>query len=238
MNEKPTISIIIPALNEEGNIENTVNIVNVALQNKFRDSEIFIFNDGSTDRTGSIADRLAKEDSRIKVIHNSKNRGLGYNFAEGVRLAQYEHTVLVPGDNEISGDSISKMFQRVGNTDIVMLYTVNTWIRPFTRRIVSRTFVGLMNSLFNLTIRYYNGPCTIRTSLLKNIPLQNNSFAYMACILVRLLRGGATFVEEGMFIQPRQYGGSHALSLKNFIRVSKDILNLFIEVRLIGKNKL
>lgn len=237
MSEKPTISIIIPALNEEGNIEDTVNTVRVALQDRFRDSEIFIFNDGSADRTGIIADRLAKEDSRIKVIHNSKNMGLGWNFSEGVRLAQHKYTVLVPGDNEISGDSISKMFQLVGNTDIVMLYTVNTWIRPLARRVVSRTFVGLMNSLFNLTIRYYNGPCTIRTALLKNIPLQNNSFAYMACILVRLLRGGATFVEEGMFIQPREYGGSHALSLKNFIRVSKDILNLFIEVLLRAKNK-
>lgn len=237
MSEKPTISIIIPALNEEGNIEDTVNTVRVALQDRFRDSELFIFNDGSTDRTGIIADRLAKEDSRIKVIHNSKNMGLGWNFSEGVRLAQHKYTVLVPGDNEISGDSISKMFQLVGNTDIVMLYTVNTWIRPLARRVVSRTFVGLMNSLFNLTIRYYNGPCAIRTALLKNIPLQNNSFAYMACILVRLLRGGATFVEEGMFIQPREYGGSHALSLKNFIRVSKDILNLFIEVLLRAKNK-
>ena len=237
MKEKPTISVIIPALNEEGNIENTVNTVNSALQNRFRDSEIFIFNDGSTDRTGTIADRLAKEDSRIKVIHNSKNKGLGYNFTEGVRLARYEYTVLVPGDNEISGASISKMFQQVGNTDIVTLYTVNTWIRPFIRRVVSRTFVGLMNNLFNLTIRYYNGPCAIKTSLLKNIPLQNNSFAYMACILVRLLRSGATFVEEGMFIQPRQYGGSHALSLKNFIRVSKDISKLFIDVRLRSKSK-
>lgn len=39
MNKKPTISIIIPALNEEGNIENTVNTVKIALQDRFRDNE-------------------------------------------------------------------------------------------------------------------------------------------------------------------------------------------------------
>ncbi len=230
MDEKPTISIIIPSLNEEGNIENAVIAVKNALDNKFRDNEILIFNDGSTDKTGIIADRLAKEDSHVKVIHNLRNMGMGYNFAEGVRVAQYEYIVLIPGDNEISGDSISKMFQQVGNADVVLLYTINTWIRTFKRRIISKAFTMLMNNLFSLKVRYYNGPCTIKASLLKSIHLCNDSFAYMACILVRLIKSGATFIEEEMLIQPRKYGGSNALSFKNFIKVFKDVLSLFIEI--------
>ena len=60
------ISVIIPAYNVEKWIEKSIS----TLQGQtFKDYDVFIVNDGSTDRTGAIADELALSDSRINVIH-------------------------------------------------------------------------------------------------------------------------------------------------------------------------
>jgi hypothetical protein len=95
-----------------------------------------------------------------------------------------------------------------------------------------------MNVIFGLKLRYYNGPCVFKASLLRNIPLAADSFAYMACILVRLIKSGATFIEVDMFIQPREYGNSKALCFKNFLKVFRDILYLFNEIYFNKKAKI
>src|SRR3990172_5197590 len=74
----PSLSIIIPALNEEGNLEATVRAVTAALGERFSPWEILIFDDGSRDGTGQIADALADRDSRVRAIHNGTTRGLGW----------------------------------------------------------------------------------------------------------------------------------------------------------------
>lgn len=110
---KPSISVIIPALNEEGNIAATVNEVLKAIGQRFPDHELLIFNDGSSDKTGEIADNLVAKNGHLKVIHNSQTMGLGYNYRKGVELAQHDFVILIPGDNEISGRSIEDMFDLV-----------------------------------------------------------------------------------------------------------------------------
>ena len=62
------VSIIIPAYNAERGIERSVRS---ALAQTVREIEVWIVDDGSTDRTGEIADRLAAEDSRVRVIHQA-----------------------------------------------------------------------------------------------------------------------------------------------------------------------
>jgi len=64
----PLVSVLIPARNEENNIENCIN----SLRNQlYKNYEILVINDNSTDNTGNILARMAAEDSRIKV-YNSK----------------------------------------------------------------------------------------------------------------------------------------------------------------------
>ena len=94
---KLTISLIIPALNEEAGLEPTVNKVIQALGEKFTDYEILIVNDGSQDKTGEIAERLAANNYHIRVFHNPKNLGLGYNYRRGVGLATKDYIGWVPG---------------------------------------------------------------------------------------------------------------------------------------------
>ena len=101
-----TISVIIPALNEEANVVATVNEVLTALGDRFEDYELLIFDDGSHDRTGELMDDLAKTNPRIRVTHNDRSRNLGGVYKQGIALARFDYLFLVPGDNEITGSAL------------------------------------------------------------------------------------------------------------------------------------
>ena len=226
-----TISVIVPALNEEPHLGATIENIYEALGDRFRDYEIIIFNDASTDGTGEVAEELKKKDPRIRVIHNERNMGFGYNYMEGVRLARMEYVIMVPGDNEIPAKAVKTILDQVGRADIIIPYTANPWIRPLSRRIISKAFVILINTLFGLNLKYYNGTCCHRAELIKNVKKTTWGFAYMAEIIVRLLRQGASFIEVGVDITQRAAGKTKAFTARNMLSVVKTIALLFWEVR-------
>lgn len=235
--KKPTITVVVPALDEEGNIEAAVADVRRALDGRFSDYEIIVFDDGSTDSTPRIIDRLAEEDSRVRAVHNDGNRGLGYCYTEGVRLASMEYVVLIPGDNEIPAAAMERIFDAVGKADIVVPYTANPSVRPLPRRIVSRLFVIILNTLFGMDLRYYNGTCVHKTSIVKHVPMSTMGFAYMASILVRELKAGASFTEVGVHIKQRDTGATKAFAPANVISVARTIAELFYDVRIKNRHK-
>jgi len=241
----PSISVIVPCYNEEKNVRGAIESIGKALLSApgprggqgLSDYEILLFNDCSTDSTGAIADGLLSTEPRLKVIHNPRNMGFGYNYTEGVRLASRDYVIMVPGDNEIPSGAIEEVLSHISEADIIIPFTANPWTRPLSRRVVSRAFVLLMNSLFGLRLRYYNGTCLIRASMLKKVPMKTWGFAYMAAILVRLLRTGASFIEVGVVIRPRESGKSKAFRPRNVISVVGALAGLFWEVRVSGRSR-
>lgn len=232
-----TLSVIIPALNEEGNLEGAVQSVLAAVGTRFGDYELLIFDDCSTDRTGVIADQLAAGNSRIQVIHNPRNIGFGYNYTRGVQLARMDYVTMFPGDNEFPETAMRGILDAVGTADIVVPFTSNPEVRPWGRRVVSTCFVTLLNLLFGLRLRYYNGPCVHKRALLQTVPMKTHGFAYMASILVRLIRGGHSYIEVPMQLRPRKHGRSKAFRLKNITSVFRELVSLFWEVRIKERRK-
>ncbi|MBI5641873.1 MAG: glycosyltransferase family 2 protein [Deltaproteobacteria bacterium] len=232
--KEPSVSIIVPCLNEEGNLRGTIESIKEALASAkaFSDYEILIFNDFSTDGTGKLAEEIKKTEKGVKVIHNPRNMGFGYNYTEGVRLARKDYIIMVPGDNEIPAEAIRQVLSQAGEADVIIPYTANTHVRALSRRVISKLFVIIINTLFGLNVIYYNGTCLIKSSLLKKVPLKTWGFAYMAAILVRLLRSGASYREVGVEIKPRASGKTKAFRFKNIMSVGSAIASLFWEVRI------
>ncbi|MFQ5957636.1 MAG: glycosyltransferase family 2 protein [Candidatus Brocadiales bacterium] len=232
---KPSISIIIPALNEESNIKATVGEVIDAIGNGFSDYELLIFNDGSSDNTGAIAEEIAAKNEKVKVAHNGATKGLGYSYKEGVELAEKDYIMMIPGDNQFPANTIKKMLDTVGKADIVVPFISNMHTRPMARRIASWGFTKMMNLLFNLDLSYYNGTVIHRKDVITPIPSCSNSFAYQAEILTKLIKSGHSYVEVGSSIIERQFGVSKAFSFSNTAGVLWAVIGLFQEVHLSGK---
>lgn len=230
---RPTISVIVPALNEEGQIREAVREAEAALVGHFADWEMLLFDDGSKDSTGTIMDELALGDPRRRVTHNPYPHNLGGVYRQGVAMARHEYLMMVPGDNENPGSALAAPFAALGQADIVLPFPTNSRVRGLFRQFASRAYTGLMNLLFGLNVRYYNGTVIHRTVNLRSITIETASFAYQSEILVKMLRAGKSYVEVGIEIEPPQAGRrSRALRWKNLREVLRTVGRLFVDLRL------
>jgi glycosyltransferase involved in cell wall biosynthesis len=230
---RPSLSMIIPAFNEEANLAPTVRTVVSALAARFDDYEILIIDDGSPDSTGRVADELASGDARIRVVHNDVNLGLGACYCKGLGLVTKKFVGWVPGKNSIPADSLAGLFAAVGQADVVAAY-LRTDDRPESRRLLSRAFTALLNLLFGLRLRYFNGPNILRTELARQLPKTTSSFAFMAEIMIRQARAGHSCIEIGIHTRDRADGKTKAFALRNLLGVLAVVVRLFCEIRLAG----
>lgn len=233
---KPTLSVIIPALNEEANIAAAVAEVLRTVGDRFADYELLLFDDGSRDRTGAIMDELASTNPRLRVTHNPTPHNLGGVYQQGIQMARHEYAIMVPGDNENPGSAIEPVLDQIGKADIVIPYPLNQGVRPFARRVISRTYIGLMNLLFGCDLPYYNGTTICRVASVCAIRIRTASFAYQSEVLVKLLHQGASYVTVGIEIQPQPGRTSKALHWRNVVRVCQAIARLWFEVRFQSPN--
>ena len=104
---KDKISIVVPVFNIEGYVERCLQSL---LQQTYTNLEILTIDDGSTDRSGEIIDRLAETDSRIKVIHK-ENGGVTSARMTGIENATGEWIGFVDGDDEVESDMFEHLLR-------------------------------------------------------------------------------------------------------------------------------
>ena len=93
---KRTVSIIIPVWNAEKYLKKCLSS---ALGQTYRDIEVIVINDASTDSTGAIIGQYASIDSRLKVITNWENTGVGLSRRAGLSLACGEYIIFLDADD-------------------------------------------------------------------------------------------------------------------------------------------
>jgi glycosyltransferase involved in cell wall biosynthesis len=229
-----TLSVIITAYNERENLEATVDVVLGALTDLFDDFELIIVDDNSTDGTADVADRLAIRYPAIRVLHHAPNRGFAASYRHGVSEARMTHVGLVTGDNEMRPESVRAIFAAVGTADVVVPYQANQQDRPWLRRTLSRLFTWIVNRLFGLRLRYFQGPCVYPTAFAQGLPMSTQGFALLTEMLLRTVKAGYSYAEIPMHIQPRRYGRSSALSFRNAITAAALVARLYVELQLSG----
>jgi len=233
-----SISILIPCYNEEKNLANTVNTTEKSLRGIISDYELLIFNDCSKDKTGEIADQLAKQNNKIKVFHNSANKGLGYNYIKGIEVASKEYFMLIPGDDDIPENEIREILKYVDKAEIINPYFTNPYeTRHFNRVILSKAFVHFMNIIMGLDLNYYTGPVVHKTELLKKLDIKTYSFAYQVEILVKLLKSGHSFMEVGIAQTGKGTGHSHFYTYKNISGILKSIFDMIWTIKFKERKK-
>ncbi len=228
-----SLSFVVPALNEEGNIEAALVELRKAIEvvGKPDDFEIILVDDGSQDRTFEIMDRLAAEDSRCRVVRNERNLGFGGAFRRGVEVARMHWVMMVPGENTVTVDGLAAILSKLGEAEIVVPYPLNPDVRPFGRRVLSWMFIRFVNLLFGNDLRYYTGPAIYGRKLFNELNVATSSHAYQPEVLIKLLARGHSFVQVGMTIRHRKFGKSKILKPRNVYRVVRAIARVYWEVR-------
>jgi len=228
---KPSLSVVIPAFNEEENLEWVVQDTLSVLDHRFSSSEIIVVNDGSSDQTSFIANRLASTYPNIRVIHHERNMGLGYSVREGYDLASKDYVVWNPGDGGMTRGSLNEMFDLIGKADLIIPHIANPEFRSFARRFVSRAYVLILNFLFRLRLRCYNGTVIYRSDQIKAVKTSTFGFYFFSEALILLLKSGCSYIEVPTIHQKRTHGKSKAFTFKNIMEILRMAIALAWDVR-------
>lgn len=113
MRNKPCISIIVPVYNVEKYLKKCITSI---LKQTFRDFELILVDDGSTDCSGKICDDFAKMDSRIFVIHKN-NAGLSSARNIGISIARGNYLGFVDSDDYIATDMYEMLYKNLIRED-------------------------------------------------------------------------------------------------------------------------
>jgi glycosyltransferase involved in cell wall biosynthesis len=179
MKTKLQLSLVLPAYNEETILEKNIRIVSEYLESnqKIKDWEIIIVNDGSKDSTKEIAEKLGTEDCRIKVVNHVVNLNLGHALRTGFSNACGEFIIVLDLDLSYNVDHIEKIYDTLVATqaDVVIAspymkggkVTAVPFLRAFLSRCVNRfmqfsaqekyfTFTGMVRGYRSKFIRNLN----------------------------------------------------------------------------------
>jgi dolichol-phosphate mannosyltransferase len=226
--EKRSLSVIIPALNEEGNIQSAIDNVVVAVERHFPEYELLIINDGSTDRTLEIAQENRGKNPKIDIISHSTPQNIGACYDIGRQRARMDYCVMIQGDNPFTASTLDDFFSHAGQADFLCGYWQNPEERELLRRIISFCYTNLLNILLHKKMRYYNGLQLHQTEWLKTVELKSSGFGYQAEVLLQALLDGKTYIEIPTAYVERPGGGvTKVFRVRNIINVLKTIGRLY-----------
>ena len=142
------VSVIVPVYNVEKYL---VQCVDSILNQTYKNIEIILVDDGSTDSSGEICDRYAGSNNNIQCIHK-KNQGLGMARNSGIEAASGEYIVFVDSDDYLGENHIANLYAGICSSE------ADTCIGGFTRDSDGKRTVNT-NVLAGNT---YKGKCIVK----------------------------------------------------------------------------
>jgi glycosyltransferase involved in cell wall biosynthesis len=233
----PGLSIVIPAYNEEANIQSAVEEVSRVAQTLNMDYEIILVNDGSRDRTGEIARTdLAPRIPHFRLVEHFPNRGYGGALKAGFAAATQELIAFIPSDKQFQFSEINLLLDKLTpNMALVSGWRVNRQDN-LIRRLNGRGWNTVVLLLFGRTIHDIDcGFKLFRRSVLNHIHLESNGAMIDTEMLAELRARGFKLTDVPVTHLPRTAGSPTGANLKVIFRAFRDLfkfrLRLWRELR-------
>ncbi|MEK7518132.1 MAG: glycosyltransferase family 2 protein [Patescibacteria group bacterium] len=237
-----SISAFFPVFNEERNIRTCILSVKGYLDRRFKDYEILVISDGSTDNTNKIVAELSKRDKRIKLFARKERLGYGAGLRAGFVHASYDLIFYTDGDNQFNIKDLDRLLSMLSSYDIISAYRVNRK-DPLMRIFIANVYNMLIRILFNLKIRDIDASFKVyRKEIFKNMRLVTNTGLTDAEILIKAQRQGFKIGQIGVTHYPRIHGRtSYEIGRRNkilafvkpnvVIDILREIKTLWLDLR-------
>jgi glycosyltransferase involved in cell wall biosynthesis len=221
------ISLFFPVYNDEATVRTVAERALRMLEGYADAYEVIIVDDGSPDRSGVIADELARENpSTVRVIHHPENRGYGAALRTGVAECRYEWIGMVDGDDEYDVYDLRKMLELREHYRLIIAFRFKKLYS--TRRIfISFVYNIVLRILFRTPFRDVStGIRAFHRKILEDIELTCDSPFIGAELAVKTMLRGYPVGEVGIQTFPRQFGSGSAVSPRNIVLTIRDIFRV------------
>jgi glycosyltransferase involved in cell wall biosynthesis len=226
----PELSYFFPAHNEEGNVEALVVDALAALPALAERYEIIVVNDGSTDRTGALADALAgAHPGIVRVIHHPTNLGYGAALRSGFRVARYDWVGFTDGDRQFAVSDLGRLTARIARPDqpdVVVGFRIRRADPPIrslyarSYRLANRIFFGLRTTDVDCACKLF------RRASLRSLRVESGGAFFSAELLIKLRAAGRTVVEVGVPHYARTVGSPTGARPAVVFRAVRDFWSL------------
>lgn len=222
------LSVVLPAYNEEANIEKVVHDCVAYLDGTGIDYELLVTNDGSKDKTGEILDRLAKEVPRLRPLHHPQNKGYGAALRTGFDAARKRFVFYMDGDGQFDIRELDIILPLATDDDhFVTGYRIERR-DPFMRRMNAKLFGGfLVKIMLKVYVKDLN--CAFKLipkKILDSITLESTGALINAEMYARAIRKGFKIKEVGVHHYPRPAGVQTGAHLSVIVRAFVEMFRL------------
>ncbi len=222
-----SLSVFFPAYNEEANIAKSVEKATAAIQKLTQTYEIIVVNDGSKDKTGAIAEDLAKHDKHVKVIHHNPNQGYGAAVWSGIQASQYDYIFFTDADLQFDLEELKKLTQYIPEYPVVLGYRAKRQ-DPFMRLLNAYGWNKINRAAFGLKVRDIDCAFKLfRRDVVQNLPLKSKGAMMSAEMLIHLQRSGIKFKEVPVTHLPRTQGSPTGAKPSVIMRAFKELFQAY-----------
>lgn len=229
------LSVFLPAYNEEANLPSTVkNVVDNAARvaDKW---ELIIVNDGSKDKTGEVAKKLAAKYKGIRVIDHPVNRGYGAALKSGLYGAKYDWISFIDSDGQFNFEEIDEFIktQEKTNADLVIGYYRKRQVSSL-RKLNTLAWQIVVFILFGLRVKDIDcGFKLISKKVVDSIEkLESERGAFISSeFLIKARKHNFKIVEIPVHHYPRKVGEATGAKLNVIIKSFIDLFRLWKKLR-------
>jgi dolichyl-phosphate beta-glucosyltransferase len=149
---EPWLSIVLPCFDEAERLPGTLAAYLAHFPPGRDEVELLVVDDGSSDGTSAIADRIAATDPRVRVVRTSRNHGKGYAVRTGVQAAQGELVAFTDADGSYGPEQLERVVWALQRAPVAIGARLGTdaGAGPPLRRLASRVFNRVMRRLLGL----------------------------------------------------------------------------------------
>jgi glycosyltransferase involved in cell wall biosynthesis len=235
---KPYLTVFVPAYNEAGNIAHCVETVLQQMELLKISVEVLIVDDCSRDQTGALAEGLAAQDERVRVVHHSENRGIGGGFVTALQHARGEWLILIPADLALKPSELSRYIEAAPQADIVVGLRSDLSDYNWIRKLIHFANITLLRLLFNMPVHQFQYISMYRMEVLRSMQVEYwRSAFFLAEVLIKAHALGFKLVEAEIRYAPRVTGRPTGAKLKLVFTTVRDLFFFWLRWVRLGAKK-
>jgi glycosyltransferase involved in cell wall biosynthesis len=203
----PSISVVLPALNEQDNVGAVLDRALTALPTITADYEVIVVDDGSTDATAEVVSRyLEAHHPRVRLLRHEVNHGYGAALRSGLQAARHDLLFYTDADRQFDVDELRYMVPLLRDADVVLGFRVYRYDRVL-RSILSWIYNRIVDVLFRIRVRDVDCAFKLFTrEVWERIVIESDDFFVDAEIVARARKWRFRIVQKGVRHYPRVAG--------------------------------
>lgn len=228
-----SLTVIIPAYNEEKCIEKTLSDLFENAKSHDIDLSAVVVDDGSLDATYNIVKKLAKDNSHVSLVGHNTNRGFGRAVMTGIKHSNDENLLLVPADGQFDPDEMDIFLDALEEYDLVIGTRLTRSGYTLFRQFVSLLYINLVNIFFCQNYRDTNWVQAWKRKIFDKISPESTGVFILQETITRANRMGYLIGQVNSIHLPRENGeakgGNLDIILYTFYEMMKFWWKLYVE---------